>query len=73
MSPHSRQPPRNCERPSIGAASAPSVITMPEPKPLPRAISATTALTVSAECVSGSRRAAMRHRQHDRHGDHVRP
>src|SRR5690606_36948740 len=34
-----RHRPKNWVRPSSGAASAPSVITMPEPKPLPSPIS----------------------------------
>src|SRR5690606_17176313 len=38
MSPQSRQPPRYCARPITGAVSAPMVITIPEPSPLPTAI-----------------------------------
>jgi len=40
-----RQPPRNCERPTAGALSAPRVMTMPSSSPLPTApTSATVAL-----------------------------
>ncbi len=54
QSTNSRQPPRNCGRASAGAASAPSVITMPEPRPLPRAMSSATTVRVGIDAVSGS-------------------
>ena len=58
MSPHRRQPPRYCARPTSGAVSAPRVITIPEPSPLPTAISTITAVTPAAVEVSGSRKQA---------------
>ena len=58
MSPHSRHAPRNCDLPSSGAASAPRVITMPDPRPLPHAMSAITRATDTASVASGSSRQA---------------
>jgi len=37
-----RHPPRNCERPCSGAVSAPRVMTIPEPRPLPIPASASS-------------------------------
>jgi hypothetical protein len=58
MSPHSRHAPRNCDLPSLGAESAPSVITMPDPRPLPQAMRAMTRATDHADVVSGRSRHA---------------
>ena len=52
MSPQRRQAPRNCDRPSVGDASAPSVITIPAPRPLPAAMSAITRATDHADWAS---------------------
>lgn len=49
-----RHPPRNCGLASAGAASAPRVITMPEPIPLPRAMTSATAVSAGMEPVRGS-------------------
>ena len=53
MSDMSRHTPRKCARPWRGEWSAPSVMFMPEPMPLPKPIASATSNSVTTPAVKG--------------------